>query len=411
MGLLKHVPLILVAFVAVGCKKASIWEAAAAELPKARSDARAAGSAVEATDLPVRSVPKEKNAAEHYRAAIKAWGELSPSVRDKAGKDFQAAPADPSLRRNAASVRASLRAAKKPLDLMLKAAALPECDFERDYGQGLLLEFPEYAQLRLLFRGLCADAVIAAIDGDSNRAKRSLLAVQKSAAHMGQENVMLGELVSIANSKLGVRAAMRVLGEGGPKYAGVIREVAGTLPKASLADTLPFEAFGTALACRQTVTEQDFPGTDALKATADKARKEGATQALINRAWEARSYQFWTMLALQAKQKGPEGLGKVAEETLEAQEKMDATFLINVIGAGVTYSQFDEAVASVESIRQAMLASADILTGTPVAEAEKKHGVKYEKTTSGFSIASASFVPGPKMKRSAYAFEYPFKGR
>jgi len=402
----------LAAVLILGCGKQSEWDVAAAELPKARADAKAAGLAVEVADYPIRSIPDAENAAVEYQAAIREWNLMPESTRKSLQASFSGASADKNLRNRSNQILVDVRKCRKAIDLMLAGSKKPNCDFKKDVSQGYSLMFDEFATIRSLVFAMSAEAVVSGVNGNAAIAKRNLIAIQKIAVHMGQERITIPSLVSTAFSKIGARATMRVVGEGGSRYADLVAEVANSFPTLNVSDTFSFEAVSGVIAIRQGIDNLDFPGLEALKASIDKAKSEGVKNGTILKAFEARHLQYWTELAKNANDLDNEGLGVFAAHLATQQESKDATHLINVIGPGVTFDDMGSAFASLDALKRAFLTGAAIVKGGSVANATAKYKTKHEKRGTGFAVFDPEFKPiSADAKPETWQFEFPFRGR
>lgn len=237
--------------VAPGFKQSSIWEVAAGELQRARAEAKAVGIPIEPSDFGSRNIPDQDNALTYYRQAFLVWHANDEAARNEALREWQlfwTAKELPEVN----GVRSSIVANQDMIDLLVEGSNQTNCDFKRDYANGLAIPLQEIILLKNLIRALSADAVMSTKDDDPDRAQRNLIAIQKIAGHMAQDKIMICHLVAIALSKIGTRTAMRVLGEGGLEYLDAMTATRKAMPTLHLRDILAFETFGGALAVRKT---------------------------------------------------------------------------------------------------------------------------------------------------------------
>jgi hypothetical protein len=172
---------------------------AARSLPDELAAARAEGVPLEPKDIQrTPPVPANENAAPVYTEAMhklystpKAEGEplLKAVGRVATGR---AAGDDRALAEKAVAKW------EEAIALGERAAALPHCDFKRDYAKGLDLEYPEDELLRALTRLSCARAAFACDAGRFDEALSRYRTAARFARHVGEEPGMLPMLVRVA---------------------------------------------------------------------------------------------------------------------------------------------------------------------------------------------------------------------
>ncbi len=91
-----------------------------------------------------------------------------------------------------------LAANVEKLRILHEAAKLPACRFPLDFSDGSNLKLPHLAQLRASLRLLSLEAMLAAEDGDMNRALDSLLTAFTVSKAVRQEPLLISQLVRIA---------------------------------------------------------------------------------------------------------------------------------------------------------------------------------------------------------------------
>lgn len=172
------VPLCAAAIVALilGLRAGLDLKSASSELRAEQAKARSEGLLIEPVELASMTAPSQ-NAATLYRKAIAAWNAL------------------PSDRREAIALELDQVIAKGPgpsshqlLDPLGPACRLAElaservtCDFERAWTSDVPV--PELAQMKLVVRLLCTEALVA-------RRKSLLTAAARAAEHIGQDRTL-----------------------------------------------------------------------------------------------------------------------------------------------------------------------------------------------------------------------------
>ncbi|HPO11843.1 MAG TPA: hypothetical protein PLI09_00240 [Candidatus Hydrogenedentes bacterium] len=84
------------------------------------------------------------------------------------------------------------------LRLLHEAAKFPACRFPLDFSKGSALELPHLSQLRASMRLLSLEAILAAEDGDMNRALDSILTAFAVTNAIRQEPLVISQLVWMA---------------------------------------------------------------------------------------------------------------------------------------------------------------------------------------------------------------------
>jgi len=172
------------------------------------------------SEAPTRPAERENAAVVYARAferidAVKKtelYKQLEKS-RGKQGNDFLAETQNPQLREYLVKL-------KPALDLVRRAAAMPQCAFERPYATPSFdIALPELGKMRECARLLAADARSRAADGDLKGALQDIRAIQGLAEHMSYEPILISGLVSAACSNIGVDALETVLRSAEPSAA------------------------------------------------------------------------------------------------------------------------------------------------------------------------------------------------
>ena len=100
---------------------------------------------------------------------------------------------------------------KDLMDLIHRAAARPDCDFQRDWSLGPSLLFPEFSRLRKAGRLLSCEANVQACRGDVAGAMRTCAAIGKVARHASSDPYLIAHLVDYAIESLGMSRIEAVL--------------------------------------------------------------------------------------------------------------------------------------------------------------------------------------------------------
>jgi len=109
-------------------------------------------------------------------------------------------------------LREFLKAHQATLTMLIRAAAMPGCYFERDYARlSLSTQLPELARLRECARLLAADARCKAAGGQVRAALGNVAAMQSIARHVGAEPILISYLVSVAIDELAMQALEGIL--------------------------------------------------------------------------------------------------------------------------------------------------------------------------------------------------------
>lgn len=156
--------------------------------------------------------PTDRNAADLYQKSFdfKKPGPTNPEFRDlentlgEVKKGRFAADlhklAEDYLVENAEKLR-----------LIHEAAKLPGCRFPVDFSQGSNLPLPHLAQIRASLRLLSLEAIIAAEDGDMNRALDSILTAFAASDTVRQEPLVISQLVWDACHGIACHTVRRVM--------------------------------------------------------------------------------------------------------------------------------------------------------------------------------------------------------
>lgn len=196
----------------------AVFGGAARQKDQELAKARAAGIAVDASDLAkLTYVPDAQNAAPLYRK-IFAKTDGTTAI----GKDLKAVTqglgthAKPEDKEKAIEADTRLQ----PLFAEVRqAAALPGCDFGYDWSLGFKVLFPEFTKLKDLAKALCFDASQKSARGDWRGALDDIAAAQKLGRHAGACPTVVGMLVEIATEAIANRSLDGIIDENSKNVA------------------------------------------------------------------------------------------------------------------------------------------------------------------------------------------------
>lgn len=96
------------------------------------------------------------------------------------------------------------------VNLLLRAAAMDECDFEIDYAEGFDTLLPHLGQIRAMSKLLAADARRLELAGDVSGSVARTAALYRMAGHITRNGVLINSLVGIAIANVGHKQAERL---------------------------------------------------------------------------------------------------------------------------------------------------------------------------------------------------------
>lgn len=192
-----------------------------AELAAARKE----GLPTEAQDL-VRTVPPEQNAAPTYVKGIKVLEDKSLEPYRKVIADAQLKGASKADLRNAGAALAKF---DPMLNEVQRASELPECAFDRNWALGPALLLPEYAHLKTFSKMFATRAELASLQGDWRSALKDIRTEYRLAQHTGQDPILIGMLVQVAQESIANRSLEMAIGEHGrnPEFLREAAKLAG----------------------------------------------------------------------------------------------------------------------------------------------------------------------------------------
>lgn len=401
------------AVVLAGCAKQSPYSAAVVELKQARIDARKAGLETEPEEYFSRKLPNAQNAAIELSAAAKEWNAIPFLTRSPYAVAWGNILNDKDLTKNQAKVQEGFATAKHVLTLTHAAAKKPDCSFNRDYNTAQVA-YPEHDLLKDLAKALSAESIYAAKKGDYATAKTCLVDMQRLAKMISTDKIVNGYVLALNVSKMGLRTAQRVLGEGGVAATGAVEAAAKEVPELHLVDCLPLECLAGVGVLRN-INVLDLPGMEEYRDNAAAAQRKdpSLTPGKIARAFESRHLQFWTKVKNQSAGKSNEELGNMMDDLVFAETKLDASHAYNTNAP--SYAQVGNALAALPEQQKACLATVALVRGENEAQVLQKYGMKKDATADGFTVYSSTYkvlaAPGKKTSKVSYEFLYPFKGK
>jgi hypothetical protein len=162
---------------------------------------------------PPRIVDRD-NAALVYEKAFNTMdkGDALPKEWSETWSDWADAPQKPGFDADSAPLRAFMKRQEPTIAFLRRAAAMPDCYFEHNYGApGYDMILPELSALRQGARLLVVDARLKAADGKPREALESLAAVFGMAQHTRREPITISALVAMAIDSNGAEGLESVL--------------------------------------------------------------------------------------------------------------------------------------------------------------------------------------------------------
>lgn len=198
-----------------------------AELAAARKE----GLPIEPQDL-VRTIPVEENAAPVYVEAIKTLESkpLAPDLKTIGAASMRDA--------TIADLRATETALKKIAPMLSeveRASKLEQCAFERNWELGPTMLLPEYAHLKTFSKLYSTRAELSSLKGDWRSALNDIRTEYQLAQHTGQDPILIGMLVQVAQEAIANRSLERAISDHGrnPEFlreAAKVTDDVGPLP-------------------------------------------------------------------------------------------------------------------------------------------------------------------------------------
>jgi hypothetical protein len=298
---------------------------AARELDETASQYRRAGLPFLASDItPKPPIRDNENAAPLLRDAFQAF-HYSQFNKER----VQIVELVRGGQLNEASSR--LKPYDAALDLAATAAQRPRIDWHRDWDLGVMVLFPEFAQMKGLVHGLCARAHLRAQQKDTEGAFRDLSAAFKIAGLAGQDPSLIPSLVQIACETIALDAVTRVADAVKKDPRALARLIEVTSPakhRPSLPEALRGEIFLGLATIRNLPLLKGKNETDR-----SKLQRDGLPTAMVQRAYMARFMQFWVRGAAVIKEHGKDPIELSLRLDRLQQETMRGYPLSQVLNA------------------------------------------------------------------------------
>lgn len=114
-----------------------------------------------------------------------------------------------------AAFEAAYRLAEPYLRDFERAAAMPDCQFQRNWRAGALVLFPELAGIKGPLKLICIQATLMSRHGHAAEALDLIRRFAPMARHAGSDPILIGELVEISMDAIAFRAIQTILGAHG----------------------------------------------------------------------------------------------------------------------------------------------------------------------------------------------------
>lgn len=307
---------------------------ASGQLDAVYAESKRLGLPLEAKDLePNPPIPDSENASLSVEKAIESLKRVN-SMRPKANDLEQ-------LVRNGqyAELDAALTRFREPLADCISAVEKPRYWKVRDFDQGPVLLFAEYAEIKSLVRLLSAQSAASAHRGDLTQALASVEAARKLSAFLAQEPILIGMLVSIACDAISCRAYERLLTAFG-KNPAALRQI-----EASLAKPPPVPSFRQALRGEVYLSLallrnwKAFGGMAAFGVETSAPRQEidysklkrtGLPEDSLARGYLTRCLEFWNLIWKSGEFNGPAWVlsRKMDAELQRIETKQDPSYAV-----------------------------------------------------------------------------------
>lgn len=172
----------------------------ASKLPEEVTKLKALGVPTEVADLaPSPAVSESDNAASLYQSI---GYQLEAIEKDAAQKDLvkllDTFGASESPQPNLAKVLVALQDHQSIFSDADKLSAKPRIDFKRDYSKGMMVLFPEFADMKRIAKWQCSRARAQWMSGNRTDAMKTLRTAFRVGEHCTQEPHTIGQLVCMA---------------------------------------------------------------------------------------------------------------------------------------------------------------------------------------------------------------------
>ena len=159
--------------------------------------------------------PKEQNAAETYQQSFQAQAKsTSKALYDDMIRQFNSAPKGGPMAAALHKMMSDyLEANAEALRLLHEVGGQATSHYPLDFSKGFGLSLPHLAKVRESVRLLQIEALVAAEDGDTNRALNAVAAALAVANSLRQEPVPISQLVRIACHGITLEAVKSMMGK------------------------------------------------------------------------------------------------------------------------------------------------------------------------------------------------------
>jgi len=187
-----------------------------------RAQLRASGEKLTVSEMRPRAVPPDQNGLATFQAAHRLWGKYhffdtngpTPMRSVKPGKAM-IAWAQPDVRGEKTNSWEECQAAASQVrelaELLESIIDRPAFDFHLDYGEGFTLLLPHLAPLKRCAQHLSITAICDLQRGDAAAATVKIRAMLAIAKGMGDERLIISQLVRIAIANIAVAATWEFL--------------------------------------------------------------------------------------------------------------------------------------------------------------------------------------------------------
>ena len=237
--------LLLIAACSLSCRSSvspTRQQTSSSSLQETLQGLKQAGLPTTPEELQAPLPPQAQNAAPLYRQ-LDALLKTKPTVGDdKAATD--GVGYKPLTAEQAKKLKKAFQNRADIGRLIHQAVARPDCVFDRQWGQGSAMWFPEFARMRVAARWLSAESALQLYDGKPLDAIRTEALGFRLAFHTAKDPMLIAYLVSIAIDTITLRGMERILYTAGdrPGVALAVQQAIEANAKPhSLAHGLRFE--------------------------------------------------------------------------------------------------------------------------------------------------------------------------
>lgn len=172
-------------------------------------DAKKAGVPVTPQLLQAPLPPEEQNAAPIYTQLTELLEAHPLSKQDEIADETgsRSMPSSEQFDR----IRTALRRRSGVMKLIHEAAARPECVFTKDWSDPINVQFKEFATIHRACRLLESESMVLAHDGKPIEAVRNASLGFSMARHVGNENLLMADLVAVAADAITINTLQKML--------------------------------------------------------------------------------------------------------------------------------------------------------------------------------------------------------